>query len=112
MYFYNSSLELLCLFHCCGFYGKFGCSVELNKTTHGTLIPGSNCKLVKKFSLKSSEKPNKRNPCSNRPFECEICQVVYWSYALPTHYTEQHPEQSSCPIVVSDDEKTWMEKMK
>ena len=97
--------------YACGFCGKEGCSINLKKTSHNTMIPESNCPMFTKFSLKPCESPKERNPCSNRPVKCEVCHVVYWSYALQHHYLEQHPEHSA-QLTVSELEKGWMAKLK
>ena len=94
----------------CGFCGgSSGCSVNFKKTTHHTFIPTSNCKMYKKFSLKSAMTSTTNTPCTNRPVKCDCCSVVYWSYALEKHYKEKHPE-SECTEIVSEKEKDTMMK--
>ena len=81
--------------YCCGYCGhdSCGCSLELVKTTHNITVPNSNCPHFVKFSLKASQKLNAKNQCSNRPVKCQLCETVYWSYAMPEHYTDIHPDR-------------------
>ena len=91
----------------CGFCGEVGHTISLKKTTHQTFIPHSNCSKRVKFSLKAAESAKKPNPCTNRPVECQVCEEVYWSYAMQKHYETSHPGQE-CPVKVSEQEKQWV----
>ncbi len=75
----------------CGFCGNIGCKIELQVTSgkgiNKTLGLKSDCKFYVKFSLKSAEKCTKNSPCTNRPVKCSICDQVYWSYNMKSHYT-------------------------
>ena len=63
----------------CGFCGLKDCSIELERGSGrgktATMVPGSNCEYVSKFSLKSAEKSTKSGPCTNRPILCEHCKL-------------------------------------
>ena len=94
-----------------GFAGESGsdCSISLRKTTHNTNVPDSNCTAFKKFSLASAQKSTDNTPCTNRPVACQICKVVYWSYALGKHYEQKHPD-SLCPNMITEAERGTMKK--
>ena len=92
----------------CRFCGLENCSIDLvrgsgrGKTI--TLVPGSNCDYIMKFSLKSAETPTKSGPCTNRPITCNHCKTVQWSYNLPKHCEEKHSDHT-IPTTVTDAEK-------
>ena len=94
----------------CGFCGlKAGHSISLQSTSHKTKIPQSNCPDYRKFSLASARTSTQNTPCTNRPVECDICKVVYWSYYLKKRYEENHAA-SVCPENISDEEVNAMRK--
>ena len=95
----------------CGFCGLKSCSIELvrgsGRGKTATLIPGSNCEYITKFSLKSAEKTTKSGPCTNRPIVCEQCNTVQWSYNMPSHYKLKHTDFPP-PVTVSVKEKQFL----
>jgi len=95
----------------CGFCGIEGCSIDLvrgsGRGKTATMIPGSNCEYLCKFSLKSAEKSTKSGPCTNRPVVCSICSTVQWSYNLPIHFRAKHSDHP-IPARASDEETKFM----
>ena len=92
----------------CGFCGgSTGCSISLRKTTHKIRVPESNCSMFQKFSLTSAQTSTANTPCTNRPVDCQICKVVYWSYAMQKHYEQKHVD-SPCPELIAEEEKAIM----
>ena len=37
------------------------------------------CKYFYKFSLGPATKVSDVSPCTNRPVECDLCKLVFWS---------------------------------
>ena len=96
------------MFFSCGFCGGKGCTISLKKTSHNTFIPWApNCQYYKKLSLKSAESAKERNPCSNRPVKCNVCEETYWSYAMAKHFEQSHID-IACPVKVSSKERQWV----
>lgn len=93
----------------CGFCGlNDGCNINIvitsgngKNTKYG---PSSNCKYFRKFNLKSSTKPTKSSPSTNRPIECHICKQVFWSYNMRSHFKQMHPNEES-PELLTDIER-------
>ena len=42
----------------------------------------------------------------------EFVKQFYWSYLLPTHFKEEHPNQPKCPVVIPDEIKRWIKNVK
>ena len=57
------------------------------------------------FNNKTATKAN----TTNRPLKCEICDKVYWSYNLKTHFELMH-NNIAAPNVVSDEEIDLIKK--
>ena len=95
----------------CGFCGLKDCSIELERGSGrgktATMVPGSNCGYISKFSLKSAEKSTKSGPCTNRPVTCEQCKTVQWSYNLPNHFRSKHSDYP-VPKRIADGEEKLM----
>jgi hypothetical protein len=93
----------------CGFCGGLSCITKLVVTSgsgeRSTYSPHSNCIYYFKFSLKPSKKGSKRSPCTNRPFECQLCNLVFWTYNLKQHYKEKHVLNIAEALDVSEYEK-------
>lgn len=66
-----------------------------------------------KFYVKSAEKFTRTTPCSNRPVACQLCDEIYWSYNMQTHYSEAHPHSGpvSINIVPTEQEITWLKAL-
>ena len=95
----------------CGFCGMKDCSIELEGGSErgktATLVPGSNCEYLSKFSLKSAAKSTKSGPCTNRPVLCDQCKTVQWSYNLPIHFRSKHSDYP-VPKRIADEEEKFM----
>ena len=75
------------------------------------MLPDSNCTYNTKFSLKSTEKPTRYNPSTNRPIKCSVCESVVWSYNNKLHVQEEHGlEASHLFIEISEKEKQMVLK--
>ena len=100
----------------CGFCGKNGCQVALQKGSKGSkrnkiLKVWSDCEYYHIFNFKSDyEKVVPSNPCTNRPVICEICQGTYWTYNMKIHYEQSH-NHITVPKYVSDQERVAVLKM-
>ena len=93
--------------HLCGFCGSIGCSLELivtsGKGKQKNYGPKSDCKYFRSFSLKCAEKTS--GSCTNRPIHCPICNNLYWSYNLESHYESCHSRfLKDLPKQISDEE--------
>ena len=94
----------------CGFCGNVGCSIAIVHTTGrgsnktmGPSAPG--CKYFYKFSLASAAKVNDSSPCTNRPVECDLFKLVFWSYNMRSHYDEVHSSNElPARFLLSNDE--------
>ena len=88
----------------CGFCGLIGCHISIEKTTVGFLKPfSSDCKFYKPFNLKSSIKCTSTYPCTNIPVECNLCNGIYWSYNIESHFKISHNNNAS-PILITEKE--------
>ena len=87
----------------CGFCGNNGCNIMIKKTTVGYAKPFSTyCKLYRPFNLKSASKSSANSPCT-RPIECLLCNGVYWSYNMESHYKANH-NNNDLPIHITEEE--------
>ncbi|KIJ30600.1 hypothetical protein M422DRAFT_53688 [Sphaerobolus stellatus SS14] len=86
----------------CGYCGREGCHIGLKKTQK-THVPESfgqkKCDHFVKFSLSPATTSSLKNPSTNRPIICELCQdrefsnryaYVFWTYNMPQHLDEAH----------------------
>ena len=87
----------------CGFCGLVGCSIAIvvtsGKGKNTTYGPASSCAYFRKFNLKSSTKPTRSSPSTNRPIECHLCKEVYWSYNVKRHFGEKHADQQPPELI-------------
>jgi len=79
----------------CGYCGRDGCLVSLNKALRYLgrvrLEPKSNdCPYDVKFNLYCASRSSRFSPCTNRPIECSLCKLVVWSYCMKAHYESDH----------------------
>jgi hypothetical protein len=93
----------------CGFCGlNDSCNISIvitsGKGKNTKYGPSSNCTYFRKFNLKSSAKPTKSSPSTNRPIECHICKKVFWSYNMRSHFKQIHPNIES-PELLTDMER-------
>ncbi|KAH9844334.1 uncharacterized protein C8Q71DRAFT_698404, partial [Rhodofomes roseus] len=83
----------------CGFCGRTGCGISLQKTS-SSYQPASSCSRAHKFSLASAKKHSGRMPSTNVPLHCELCDIdphtkqkpVFWKYSIFQHIRESHPQ--------------------
>ncbi len=91
----------------CGFCGRDngGCTIAIvitsGKGKNTTYGPASTCSYFRKFNLKSSAKPTKSSPSTNRPIECHICKHVCWSYNVRSHFAEAHAGAEEPPELIT-----------
>ncbi len=91
----------------CGFCGRndSGCTLAIvitsGKGKNTTYGPASSCPYFRKFNLKSSAKPTKSSPSTNRPIECHICKLVCWSYNVRCHFAEAHGVEDHPPELIT-----------
>jgi hypothetical protein len=99
----------------CGFCGQVekACSIEIRATSgkgkNITYGPMSNCKYYRKFNLKSSSKPTRSKPSTNRPIQCHLCKSVCWSYNMKEHFGQKHPQEPP-PELITELERDFIFK--
>lgn len=97
----------------CGFCGLIGCNIDIKITSgkgkNATYGPASSCDYYRKFNLKSSTRPTKSSPSTNRPIECHICKKIFWSYNIKSHFGLMHQEEIA-PHLITDLEREYITK--
>ena len=93
--------------HRCGFCGEISYTIDLVTTSrygnNAAYGPKSDFAYFTDISKRTNNNLVLSNPCSNRPVHCELCETVYWSYNLASHYLLIHPG-IKCPEQISKKE--------
>ena len=75
----------------CGFCGTVcGNFISIIKGTGLSSFTSSTCDYNYKISLQNSKKSSQRNPSSNFPVICKICQQIIWLYNMEYHFSNKH----------------------
>ena len=75
----------------CGFCGTVcGNFISIIKGTGSSSFTSSTCDYNYKISLQNSKKSSQRNPSSNFPVICKICQQIIWLYNMEYHFSNKH----------------------
>lgn len=97
----------------CGYCGQSDCEISIKITSgkgkNATYGPASDCEYFRKFNLKSSIRPTKSSPSTNRPIECHLCKKIFWSYNMKSHFSRDHSNEEA-PELISDFEKEMVSK--
>lgn len=74
-----------------GFCGTVcGANNEINTKN----IFKSSCEYCYRLSAAAAIKMTERSPCTNRLISRPTCKVVVWTYNIPIHYSNRHPNIS------------------
>ncbi|KAK7693500.1 hypothetical protein QCA50_003068 [Cerrena zonata] len=86
--------------HCqpCGFCGRDTCTIDLKKSRNAFKVISS-CPYASEFKLGNAKKSSKRQPCTNVPIHCSICDIdpktkcrpVFWKFNIFHHIQTVHP---------------------
>ncbi|KAJ7736281.1 hypothetical protein B0H16DRAFT_1326584 [Mycena metata] len=82
----------------CGFCGRSGCSVDIEKNGK-TLKATSSCPRQHAFAYGHAKKYSVATPCTNVPIICALCPIhpprkfppVFWKYSILHHIQDVHP---------------------
>jgi hypothetical protein len=69
------------------------CPISLTAgSKKGVMKPKHQCKIVGtlEYSLTSAGRSTCETPCTNRPLKCQHCTLVFASYSMAQHYSDEH----------------------